>query len=168
MLKGTTPLKINVKGTLHLNWVLKGQFHDIFWSMWIKYFLGLQPLLGHFGPILGLENNFWPYFVHFLTNLVKKNSGPKITFSTLLALENIFWQFFGHFLTNLAKIFFRAQNHFWTSLSLENNFWPYFGNFLTNLVNIFSGSKIIFGTFSGLENKFWPFFEQFGWIFFWA
>ena len=72
MLKGTRPLKIIVKGTLYLNWVLKGQFHDIFWSMWIKYFLGLQPLLGHFGPILGLENNFWPYFVHLLTNLVKK------------------------------------------------------------------------------------------------
>ena len=30
MLKGTRPLKINVKGTLYLNWILKGQFHDIF------------------------------------------------------------------------------------------------------------------------------------------
>ena len=27
-LKGTKPSKINVKGTLHLNWVLKGHFHE--------------------------------------------------------------------------------------------------------------------------------------------
>merc|ERR1711951_254522 len=30
-----------------------------------QFFLGLKPL---FGLVLGLENNFWPYFSHFWTN----------------------------------------------------------------------------------------------------
>ena len=68
MLKGTRPLKINVKGTLHLDWVLKGQFHDIFDQFGQKKILGLKPLFGSFRPISGLENNFWPLFDQFVRN----------------------------------------------------------------------------------------------------
>ena len=48
------------------------QLFTIFWPFFDQFgqkkFLGQKPL---FGPFLGPENNFLPYFGHFLTNLAE-------------------------------------------------------------------------------------------------
>ena len=61
-LKETRPSKINVKGTIQLFWIFISMKIKVFDLFGRKIFPGHKPL---FGPILGPENNFWPFNDHF-------------------------------------------------------------------------------------------------------
>ena len=99
------------------------QLFTIFWPFFNQFgqkkFLGQKPL---FGPFLGPENNFLPYFGHFSTNLAKKNCGPQTTIWTLFRPRNqlftIFWPFFDQF---GRKNFLSQKPLFGPFLGPENN-----------------------------------------------
>ena len=95
---GTISSKINVKGTLHLKWVLKGHYHE-----------------NHEGPAhTHIFDHFWPNFGPI------EHSHSKLLFRPLdpsLGLKMHIGHIFGHFQPNLAKFDFCHQNHFldpWT------------------------------------------------------
>ena len=140
----------------------------IFWPFFDQFGQNIflrQKLL--FGPFLGPENNYSPYFGHFLTNLAKNILGQKPLFGPFLGLENNFLPYFGHFLTNLAKKKFLGQKPlFGPFLGPENNFLPYFGHFSTNLAKKNCGPQTTIWTLFRPRNQlftiFWPFFDQFG------
>ena len=102
-----------------------------FFDQFSQNILGQKPL---FGPFLGLENNFLPYFGHFLTNLAKKKFWPKTTIWTLFRPRNQLFTIFRPFFDQFGQKKFLGQKPlFGPFLGLENNFSPYFGHFLTNL-----------------------------------
>ena len=126
-LKGTFSWKSFLKGPDLQKSMLKGQFTKkgsfaILWPFFEQFgrkiFLGQKPL---FGPFLGLENNFSPYFGHFLTNLAKKNFWPKTTIWTLFRTRKqlfaIIWPFFDQF---GQKKFLGQKPLFGPSLGPEN------------------------------------------------
>ena len=102
-----------------------------FFDQFSQNILGQKPL---FGPFLGLENNFLPYFGHFLTNLAKKKFWPKTTIWTLFRPRNQLFAIFRPFFDQFGQKKILGQKPlFGPFLGLENNFSPYFGHFLINL-----------------------------------
>ena len=81
-----------------------------------------------FWPFLGLENNFLPYFGHFLINLAEISSRLKTTFGTLFRPRKQLLAIFRQFLDQLGRKFFLGLKPLLGPfLGLKNNFWSYFG-----------------------------------------
>ena len=135
----------------------------IFWPFFDQFGQNIflrQKLL--FGPFLGPENNYSPYFGHFLTNLAKNILGQKPLFGPFLGLENNFLPYFGHFLTNLAKKKFWPKTTIWTLFRPRNQLFTIFRPFFDQFgQKKFLGQKPLFGPFLGLKNNFSPYFGHF-------
>ena len=85
----------------------------IFWPFFDQFGQNIflrQKLL--FGPFLGPENNYSPYFGHFLTNLAEKIFGPKTTIWTLFRPGKQLFAIFRPFFDQFGQKKFLAQNHY--------------------------------------------------------
>ena len=139
----------------------------IFSPIWPKKNFWLKITFWTFWPFLGLENNFLPYFGHFLINLAEISSRLKTTFGTLFRPRKQLLAIFRPFLDQLGRNFFLGLKPLLGPvLGLENNFWPYFGHFGPIGTKKFFGPKTTFLTHFRPRKQllviFWPFLDRLG------